>query len=78
MIDRVKDPVCGMEIRLDRVLESTLFEGERVCFCGASCYAAFRDVPHRYRGWASDRGRRHSLGFRLHGRPPVATRASAH
>lgn len=50
MIDRVKDPVCRMEIRLDQAVEAALFEGERVYFCSPSCYAAFLDTPHRYRG----------------------------
>ncbi len=48
---RVTDPVCGMEIRVNQAVEAALFEGEWVYFCGRSCYAAFLDTPHRYRGW---------------------------
>ncbi len=65
MIDRVKDPVCRMEIRLDQAVEAALFEGERVYFCCPTCYAAFLDTPHRYRGSAGDRGRRHAVGLRF-------------
>lgn len=75
MIDRVNDPVCHMEISLDRALEAAFFEGERVYFCSATCYAAFLDTPHRYRGWASDRIRRHAA-WPHPGRRRVAVGAS--
>lgn len=77
MIDRVKDPVCRMEIRLDQAVEAALFEGERVYFCSPSCYAAFLDTPHRYRGWASDRGRVRATWSHVPWRRAVAAGASA-
>lgn len=77
MIDRVKDPVCRMEIRLDQAVEAALFEGERVYFCSLSCHAAFLDTPHRYRGWASDRGRGHVARHHLPRRSGVVSHASA-
>lgn len=79
MIDRVKDPVCRIEIRLDQAVEAALFDGERVYFYSPSCYAAFLDTPHRYRGWASDRGRGHGRATWSHvpWRRAVAAGASA-
>ena len=77
MIDRVKDPVCRMEIRVDQAVEAAFFEGERVYFCSPSCYAAFLDTPHRYRGWASDRGRGHAVRLRLSARRVVGASPSA-
>ena len=77
MIDRVKDPVCRMEIRPDEAVEATLFEGERVYFCSPSCYAAFLDTPHRYRGWAVDGARGHAAWFHVPGRRAVAVGGSA-
>lgn len=72
MIDRVKDPVCHMEIRLDQAVEAAFFEGEWVHFCSEPCYAAFLDTPHRYRGWASDRIGGHAAWLPAPGRRPVA------
>lgn len=77
MTERVTDPVCRMDIRLDQAVEAAFFEGERVYFCGSSCYAAFLDTPHRYRGWASDRSRGYTVRFMFPGRRVVAHGASA-
>lgn len=77
MIDRVKDPVCRMEIRLDQAVEATLFEGAWVHFCSQTCYGAFLDTPHRYRGWSTARGSRHALWFNPRWRHPVGAGAVA-
>ena len=71
MNDRVKDPVCLMEIGRDQAIEATYFEGERLYFCSPGCYGAFLDTPHRYRGWASDRSAERVAWF-LHPRHRAA------
>lgn len=57
MINRMSDPVCRGELRPDQAVAAALFEGEWAYFCSPTCYAAFLDTPHLYRGWASDRHR---------------------
>ena len=76
MIERVRDPVCRMEIRLDQAVEAAFFEGQRVYFCSATCHAAFLDTPHRYRGWEIDRARAHTARLHVPGRSAVTVGAS--
>ena len=48
MADKVKDPVCGMEIRPEDAAATEVHEGRMFYFCSAGCHAAFVKDPHRY------------------------------
>lgn len=85
MPELLKDPVCGMAIRLGDAVASATMEEQRFHFCCLGCYAAFLDTPHRYVGWAGDppRSRRGRDGLPAQARSIEATaigsgRASCH
>ncbi len=48
MADKVKDPVCGMEIRPADAVANEEHEGRRFDFCSRTCYDTFVNDPHRY------------------------------
>jgi YHS domain-containing protein len=48
MADKVKDPVCGMEIDPERAATSVQHEGQTFYFCSPGCKAAFDNDPARY------------------------------
>ena len=48
MTNRVKDPVCGMEIDPDDAAASEVHDGVTFYFCSPACHQAFLDDPHRY------------------------------
>ncbi len=48
MADKVKDPVCGMEIRPGDAAATEEHDGQRFYFCSHACHQAFVKDPHRY------------------------------
>ncbi len=48
MADKVKDPVCGMEIRPEDAAAHEEHEGQTFYFCSEGCHKAFLKDPHRY------------------------------
>jgi Cu+-exporting ATPase len=48
MADKVKDPVCGMEIRAEDAAAREEHEGRVFHFCSESCHREFLADPHRY------------------------------
>jgi P-type Cu+ transporter len=46
--ETVKDPVCGMEIRLSDAVGTHTHDGRTYYFCNASCLERFREDPGRY------------------------------
>lgn len=48
MPNRVKDPVCGMEIDPGDAAASEVHDGVTFYFCSPACHQAFLADPHRY------------------------------
>lgn len=48
MADKVKDPVCGMEIRPEEAAATEAHEGRTFYFCSTGCRDLFVNDPHRY------------------------------
>ncbi len=48
MADTVKDPVCGMDIRIEDAAATEVHEGRTFHFCSKGCHQAFVGDPHRY------------------------------
>jgi YHS domain-containing protein len=48
MADKVKDPVCGMEIRPEDAAATEEHEGRTFYFCSKGCHDIFVNDPHRY------------------------------
>ena len=48
MADKVKDPVCGMEIDPDETVAQEDHDGRTFYFCSEGCHQAFLNDPHRY------------------------------
>lgn len=48
MADKVKDPVCGMEIDPRAAVAREEHEGRTFYFCSTACHDAFLKDPHRY------------------------------
>lgn len=48
MADKVKDPVCGMEIRPEGAVATEEHEGKTFYFCSSACHATYVADPHRY------------------------------
>ena len=53
MADKVKDFVCGMEIRPEDAAATEVHEGRTFYFCSKSCHDTFVNDPYRY-GHSSD------------------------
>jgi Cu+-exporting ATPase len=51
--DKVKDPVCGMEIDPEEAVAQEEHDGTTFYFCSESCHEKFLADPHRY-GHPSD------------------------
>ncbi len=56
MADKVRDPVCGMEIRPEDAAAQEEHEGRTFYFCSQGCHAAFMKEPHRYGHPAEESG----------------------
>ena len=48
MADKVKDPVCGMEIRPEDAVATEVHDGLTLYFCSEACHETFLNDPHRY------------------------------
>jgi len=48
MADKVKGPVCGMEIRSEDAVAVEDHDGRRFFFCSEACHQRFLADPHRY------------------------------
>ncbi|MBI3745747.1 MAG: YHS domain-containing protein [Chloroflexi bacterium] len=48
MADKVKDPVCGMEINPESAAAKEEHEGRTFYFCSQACHHTFVGDPHRY------------------------------
>lgn len=48
MAERVKDPVCGMEVDPARAAGQSEYQGRTYYFCSAHCKAAFDREPEKY------------------------------
>lgn len=47
-MNRVKDPVCGMEISADRAAATATHKGEIYHFCSTMCKTKFSMNPEKY------------------------------
>lgn len=43
-----KDPVCGMEVAVDKAAGATIHEGKTYYFCAPACKEAFDADPAKY------------------------------
>ncbi|MDR7388785.1 MAG: YHS domain-containing protein [Armatimonadota bacterium] len=50
MAERVKDPVCGMEVDPERAATRSEYEGKTYYFCSAHCKTSFDRQPEQYAG----------------------------
>ena len=50
------DPVCRMQVAVERAVESTVYGGKIYRFCSAECARAFASTPEIYIGNAPGRG----------------------
>ena len=60
MVDKVKDPVCGMEIRPEDAAATEEHEGRTFYFCSQACHDAFVNDLHRY---GASRASPHAAGM---------------
>lgn len=48
MADKVKDPVCGMEIDPTDAVAHETHDGHDIYFCSTGCHQTFLKDPHRF------------------------------
>lgn len=48
MAEKVRDPVCGMEIEREHAAAKTEYQGQAFYFCSPGCKTAFDKEPTRY------------------------------
>lgn len=48
MAEKVKDPVCGMEIEKDQAAATVEYQGQVYYFCAPGCKKAFEENPEKY------------------------------
>ena len=48
MAEKVKDPVCGMEIKSNQAAAKTEYQGKIYYFCSLGCKTAFEQNPTKY------------------------------
>lgn len=48
MADKVKDPVCGMELSPTDAVATEDHDGTTFYFCSTACHDSFLADPHRY------------------------------
>ncbi len=48
MAEKVKDPVCGMEIEIQQAAAKTEYQGKTYYFCSPGCKTAFEKDPKKY------------------------------
>lgn len=47
-MDKVRDPVCGMEIDRDQAFSMTRGAGRQIYFCSENCHNKFNEKPEKY------------------------------
>ncbi|MFQ5795002.1 MAG: YHS domain-containing protein [Candidatus Bipolaricaulia bacterium] len=50
MAEKVKDLVCGMEIKMDEVAATYEYQGKTYYFCAPGCKRQFEQDPEKYIG----------------------------
>lgn len=48
MAEKVKDPVCGMEIDKDKAVGKSEYKGQTYYFCAMGCKKQFEKEPEKY------------------------------
>lgn len=48
MAEKVKDPVCGMEIERDQAVATYEYKGKTYYFCALGCKQEFERAPEKY------------------------------
>ncbi len=48
MAEKVKDPVCGMEIDPEHAAGKTEYQGKTYYFCSSGCKTTFEKDPAKY------------------------------
>jgi YHS domain-containing protein len=48
MADKVKDPVCGMDVDPEQAAGKSEYQGKTYYFCSPGCKAAFEREPAKY------------------------------
>lgn len=66
MVDLVKDPVCGMEIRPENAAATEVREGQTLYFCSQACHDTFVRDPHRYSHPAEEHAGHAEHGHHVH------------
>lgn len=46
--EKVRDPVCGMEIDPETAAAETEYQGEKFYFCSEACYSRFIEHPEQF------------------------------
>jgi adenylate cyclase len=54
--ERIRDPVCGIEMAPTEVAVKLAVRGQQLAFCCERCLRVFLEAPERYRGADSDGG----------------------
>lgn len=47
-VKTAKDPVCGMEVNIEKAAASSLYQGQTYYFCSPGCKKAFDANPASY------------------------------
>ncbi len=50
MAEKVKDPVCGMQVDKSNAAATYEYKGKTYYFCDPSCQCTFEEDPERYLG----------------------------
>ncbi|MCR4403790.1 MAG: YHS domain-containing protein [Candidatus Acetothermia bacterium] len=58
MPERVRDPVCGMELEEDQAAATYEYKGKTYYFCALSCREEFERDPEKYLGKETEEHRR--------------------
>ena len=59
MAEKVKDPVCGMEIEKENAAATSEHMGKTYYFCSISCKESFDKEPMKYMGMEERGGHHH-------------------
>jgi len=47
-MEMAKDPVCGMEVNIDKAAATSTHQGQTYYFCAVGCQKAFDADPEKY------------------------------
>ncbi|MDF1515251.1 MAG: YHS domain-containing protein [Anaerolineae bacterium] len=59
MNEQVKDPVCGMMVKLETAAAKTDYQDKTYYFCSNGCKAAFAKEPEKYLQSQNDQAGHH-------------------